>query len=224
MLFVNIHWLPQITEKCLLITWCSLCLVLYRDIHWWQLALREADASTINEWKNKWVSEWVSVENSGPNSTAEKNSCLHGCHLFYGLDPIVFQYALVSLIYRCSFSSAPAAAAAAAAADDDDDRKNVQLTPRSVLVWQTETGRQFDYKAEDFTLERIIEWGFDQYSDKIKDISSAASKELAIETGLADISSTWENLAFDLVSYKEKGHLKIRFLTLHSLLTNYMLP
>ena len=41
--------------------------------------------------------------------------------------------------------------------------------------------RQFDPKAEDFTLERIIEYGFDQYSEVIHDISSAATKELAIE-------------------------------------------
>jgi len=82
------------------------------------------------------------------------------------------------------------------------------------LVWQTETGRQFDYKSEDFTLERIIDWGFDQYTDKIKDISSAASKELAIENGLAEISSTWENTLFDLVPYKDKGHFKIRYFIL----------
>ena len=79
------------------------------------------------------------------------------------------------------------------------------------MVWQSETGRQFDYKSEDFTLERIIDWGFDQFSDKIKDISNAASKELAIENALAEINAVWEYTSFDLMPYKEKGHLKIRF-------------
>lgn len=35
--------------------------------------------------------------------------------------------------------------------------------------------------GDEFTLERIIDIGLDQYSDVIGEISSAASKELAIE-------------------------------------------
>lgn len=46
---------------------------------------------------------------------------------------------------------------------------------------QTEMQRQFDHKSEDFTLEKIIEFGFDQYAETIGDISGAATKELAIE-------------------------------------------
>jgi dynein heavy chain len=41
--------------------------------------------------------------------------------------------------------------------------------------------RQFDHKSQEFTLERIIEFGFDQYAEQINDISGAATKELAIE-------------------------------------------
>lgn len=41
--------------------------------------------------------------------------------------------------------------------------------------------RQFDHKSEEFTLEKIIEFGFDQYAETIGDISGAATKELAIE-------------------------------------------
>lgn len=72
-------------------------------------------------------------------------------------------------------------------------------------------GRQFDYKSDDFTLERIIEWGFDQFADKIKDISGAATKELQIEKGIADINQTWEGAEFDLIVYKDKGHYKLRY-------------
>lgn len=46
---------------------------------------------------------------------------------------------------------------------------------------QTEMQRQFDHKSVDFTLEKIIEFGFDQYAETIGDISGAATKELAIE-------------------------------------------
>ena len=41
--------------------------------------------------------------------------------------------------------------------------------------------RQFDHNSDDFTLERIIEFGFDQFAEQINDISGAATKELAIE-------------------------------------------
>lgn len=71
-------------------------------------------------------------------------------------------------------------------------------------------GRTFDYKSDEFTLEKIIEWGFDQYSEKINEISGAATKELAIELGLADIANMWEMMEFDLVPYKDKGHFKMR--------------
>ena len=96
--------------------------------------------------------------------------------------------------------------------DDDNNDEKAYVVDEAFCWcdWQTETGHQFDYKSEDFTLERIIEWGFDQFTDKIKDISSAASKELAIENGLAEINAIWEYTSFDLVPYKDKGHLKIR--------------
>ena len=71
-------------------------------------------------------------------------------------------------------------------------------------------GRQFDHQAEDFTLEKIIEWGFDQYHEKIKEISESATKELMIETGLSEIEQMWETQEFDMITYKDKGHYKLR--------------
>ena len=35
--------------------------------------------------------------------------------------------------------------------------------------------------AEDFTLEKIIELGLDQFAEQISEVSGAASKELSIE-------------------------------------------
>jgi len=75
---------------------------------------------------------------------------------------------------------------------------------------QNEIGRNFDYKSPEFTLERIIEWGFDQFAEKIKDISGAATKELMIENGISDINQTWESAEFDMIAYKDKGHFKLR--------------
>lgn len=80
----------------------------------------------------------------------------------------------------------------------------------ALILFQNEIGRQFDPKSDEFTLERIIEWGFDQYADKIKDISAAATMELAIENGIRDINQTWEASEFDMVAYKDKGHFKVR--------------
>jgi dynein heavy chain len=82
------------------------------------------------------------------------------------------------------------------------------MTP---FTWtQNEMGRTFDHSAEDFTLERIIEWGFDQYAEKINDISGAATKELAIEVSLNEIRELWEATELDMAPYKDKGHYKIK--------------
>ena len=46
----------------------------------------------------------------------------------------------------------------------------------------------FDPESSNFTLEAIICFGFDQYAHQISDISTAANKELVIETvGCLDI-------------------------------------
>ena len=91
------------------------------------------------------------------------------------------------------------------------DLKNKAMRPRHWEQIQTETGRSFDSASDEFTLERIIEWGFDQYNEKINEIAGAAVKELAIEQGLNDISNTWEGIELDLVPYKDKGHYKLRY-------------
>nr|KAG5688710.1 hypothetical protein BaRGS_029536 [Batillaria attramentaria] len=90
------------------------------------------------------------------------------------------------------------------------DLKNRAMRPRHWDQIQTEMQRQFDHKSDDFTLEKIIEFGFDQYAEQIGDISGAATKELAIEQGLKAITQTWEVTEFDIAPYKDKGHFKLR--------------
>nr|XP_040043942.1 dynein heavy chain 2, axonemal isoform X1 [Gasterosteus aculeatus aculeatus] len=66
----------------------------------------------------------------------------------------------------------------------------------------------FDYTSTDFNLEKIISLNLDEYTDKICEISGAASKELSIEKGLEDITKTWEETLLDLEPYK--GHYRLR--------------
>ncbi|CAJ0965699.1 unnamed protein product [Ranitomeya imitator] len=73
-----------------------------------------------------------------------------------------------------------------------------------------EIQRPFDQGADDFTLERIVELGLDQYVEKISEISMAATKELSIEQALENISRTWEETLLDIVPHKDKGHHRLR--------------
>ena len=84
--------------------------------------------------------------------------------------------------------------------------------------------RSFDPTSEEFTLEKIIEWGFDQYAEKVSEISGAATKELAIEISLKEINETWEKTELDMVIYKdkEKGHYKIRQVLFKTLLVTFL--
>lgn len=59
--------------------------------------------------------------------------------------------------------------------------KKMNSNTRFCIYFQTKMQRQFNHEADDFTLEKIIEYGFDQYAETINEISGAATKELAIE-------------------------------------------
>ena len=68
----------------------------------------------------------------------------------------------------------------------------------------------FHSTGDDFTLEKIIEIGLDQFSEVIGDISGAASKELAIEQAIMDIASQWKDFRLDVGSYKDRGHFRLK--------------
>lgn len=88
---------------------------------------------------------------------------------------------------------------------------------------QADIGKTFDPEADEFTLEKIVEYGFDQFAEKISDISGAATKEMAIEVGLNDINKAWEALEIDLTPYKDKGHFKVRYALLEPWLNYFNL-
>jgi len=59
-------------------------------------------------------------------------------------------------------------------------------------------------------LEKLIDLGLDQFSEAIGEISSAASKELAIEQALKSIKDAWEAMELEISPYKDKGHYKLK--------------
>ncbi|KAI9004259.1 dynein heavy chain and region D6 of dynein motor-domain-containing protein [Gaertneriomyces semiglobifer] len=91
------------------------------------------------------------------------------------------------------------------------DLSNSALRDRHWAQLMEEVGKTFNPQEDDFTLERIMEMGLDQYAESIASMSAAASKELSIEQGLVAIKEAWDQLELDIVPYKEdKGYLKLR--------------
>ncbi|KAJ1537343.1 Dynein heavy chain 2, axonemal, partial [Nowakowskiella sp. JEL0078] len=91
------------------------------------------------------------------------------------------------------------------------DLKNPAMRERHWNQLMDEIGKSFDPKSEDFTLDKVMDIGLDQYVESISILSAAATKELSIEQGLMDISVSWETLELDISAYKEdKGYFKIK--------------
>lgn len=90
------------------------------------------------------------------------------------------------------------------------DLKNPAMRERHWQQLRGEVQKPFDHNSPEFTLEKIIEIGLDQYSELIGEISGAASKELAIEQAIQGIESSWKDLALDIAPYKDRGHFKLR--------------
>ncbi|XP_031567025.1 dynein heavy chain 2, axonemal-like, partial [Actinia tenebrosa] len=90
------------------------------------------------------------------------------------------------------------------------DLKNPAMRERHWNQIKGEVQKPFDQNADDFTLEKIIELGLDQFVDNISDISGAASKELSIEQAIAGIAQAWEQINLDIGPYKDRGHFKLK--------------
>lgn len=90
------------------------------------------------------------------------------------------------------------------------DLRNDAMRPRHWNTIRREMARDFDQTAEDFTLEKMIDLGFDRYAGFISELSQAATKELAIERALDKIEGLWAIIELDIVPFKDKGHFKLR--------------
>ena len=74
-----------------------------------------------------------------------------------------------------------------------------------------EIGKSFDPYSKEFTLEKILDLGLDQYSESISALSAAATKEFSIEVGIKEIETAWNALDLDVVPYKDdKKNFKLR--------------
>ncbi|KAM5307672.1 dynein axonemal heavy chain 2 [Glossophaga mutica] len=90
------------------------------------------------------------------------------------------------------------------------DLRNPALRERHWDQVRDEVQWEFDQESEKFTLEQIVEFGMDQHVEKIGEISASATKELAIELALQNITKTWDVIQLDVVPYKDKGHHRLR--------------
>ncbi|XP_074478915.1 dynein axonemal heavy chain 2 [Sebastes fasciatus] len=90
------------------------------------------------------------------------------------------------------------------------DLKNPAMRDRHWKQICEELQCSIDQTSTEFTLEKIISLGLDEYTDKISEISGAASKELSIEQGLESIIKTWEETFLDIEPYKDGGHYRLR--------------
>ncbi|OON14263.1 ATPase family protein [Opisthorchis viverrini] len=90
------------------------------------------------------------------------------------------------------------------------DLRNPAMRSRHWVQLKLEMNKQFDENSADFTLERIVQLGFEQHAEIIHEISGAASKELAIEHTLDNMERLWQNNELDMVPYKEKNTYKLR--------------
>ncbi|TGZ66460.1 hypothetical protein CRM22_005313 [Opisthorchis felineus] len=90
------------------------------------------------------------------------------------------------------------------------DLRNPAMRSRHWVQLKLEMNKQFDENSADFTLERIVQLGFEQHAEIVHEISGAASKELAIEHTLDNMERFWQNNELDIVPYKEKNTYKLR--------------
>ncbi|XP_036403568.1 dynein heavy chain 2, axonemal [Megalops cyprinoides] len=90
------------------------------------------------------------------------------------------------------------------------DLRNPAMRDRHWEQIKEELQRPFDQSGSDFTLEKIVALGMHQHTEKISEISGAASKELSIEQSLEGIAKAWEETCLDIAPYKDKGHHRLR--------------
>ncbi|KAG9346625.1 hypothetical protein JZ751_006936 [Albula glossodonta] len=90
------------------------------------------------------------------------------------------------------------------------DLRNPAMRDRHWEQIKAEVQHSFDHAGSDFTLEKIVTLGMHRHTEKISEISGAASKELSIEQSLEGIASAWEETFLDITPYKDKGHHRLR--------------
>lgn len=90
------------------------------------------------------------------------------------------------------------------------DLRNPAIRPRHWEQLKTEVGKPFDPESYEFTLEQIFVLGLDSYADIIANLSSSATKELAIEDSLKAITEQWESVNLELIPHKDTEYYRLK--------------
>ncbi|CAF1579491.1 unnamed protein product, partial [Adineta steineri] len=90
------------------------------------------------------------------------------------------------------------------------DLHNKDMRDRHWRQIKDDSQKDFDETSEEFTLESIIDLHFEENAQLINEVSEAAQKEAQIERGIEKVRSVWEDVQFDIVPFKDKGHFKIK--------------
>lgn len=62
-----------------------------------------------------------------------------------------------------------------------------------------------EFNFEKVTLKYLLAKGIEEKITEVEDISENASKEFALETSLDKMEKEWENLAFTIINWKNRG-------------------
>ncbi|XP_043277760.1 dynein axonemal heavy chain 2 [Venturia canescens] len=90
------------------------------------------------------------------------------------------------------------------------DLKNPALRERHWRKVKETVGRDFDEASSDFTLDTLADIKIQNFSERVSEISMAATMELAIETNLKNISDVWKIMPVEMVAYKDKGIFRLK--------------
>ena len=88
------------------------------------------------------------------------------------------------------------------------DLRNPAMRRRHWEQLMEHVGERFDPASASFKLANIMRLGLHHHSEFISELSTNASKELAIELGIEKIADTWRTLSLDLEPYKSTFRLR----------------
>ena len=83
------------------------------------------------------------------------------------------------------------------------DMRNPAVRRRHWELVMDECGQKFDPESDFFTLDKVVALGLDQYAEIISEISTDATKELAVESTLRGIADAWTSITLDTGPFKE---------------------
>ncbi|RZC39320.1 dynein heavy chain 2, axonemal-like [Asbolus verrucosus] len=90
------------------------------------------------------------------------------------------------------------------------DLKNPAMRPRHWERVRKVVEKDFDENSPSFNLEAIYAMEMHKFAEEINDISNAATMELQIEKGLANIAHIWKDMKIEMIPHKDRGIYRIK--------------